>query len=325
MESWGGQSALLVFLTLCTVMSLYGCRHFYALWRSEEKRRKRQATILDAAEAKYFYYEAEEDTLTLSPATAAMFGIAEKINEYSTLNRNTMAHEERIRLKNLDAMAAEGSDGKELRIFRRDVGAPGIFRVVSRTFSDESGRAELIMGVLLDKTAAAANEAQAAAMAQTDDLTHIYNSAAVRGLIRDRLAAYDGKELAAFAIVNIDGFKDINNKLGHQIGDKVLLAVASTLKEILRSNDYVGRLGGDEFCVYFTKIPNADLMPSICERINKQVTKHAANENIDATVTVSIGCTVVKVKDDFKALYGRADQALYHAKENGRNGYCVEQ
>ena len=324
MDTWGGQSALLVFLTLCAVMGAYGCRHFYLLWKGEEKRRQRQREILDAAEAKYFSYEAAEDTLILAPATAAMFGMSEKTNDYSALNRNAVAHEERIRLKNLDAMVGAGDADKELRIFRHDVAAPGIFHVIKKTFVDENGHDELVLGVLIDKTAAAANEAQTVALAQTDNLTHIYNSAAVRGLIRDRLATYDGKELAAFALVNIDGFKEINNKLGHQIGDRVLLLVASTLKEILRSNDYVGRLGGDEFCVYFTKIPNAELMPSICERVNKQVTARVANEEISETVTVSIGCTVVKLKDDFKALYKRADQALYHAKESGRNNYCIE-
>ena len=320
----GNISAALAFLTLCLVFAAGGCWHFYRLWKDEEKRRKRQKAVLDAADAKYFCYDAVNDVLNISEAGAAMFGTERTLENYSTLNRNTMAHDERIRLKNLDTLVAEDGDGKELRIFRRDNNTPGIFRVVSLAFTDDAGHDDKIMGLLIDKTAAAVSEEQLASMREMDDLTHIYNSSAVRTLIRDKLATYDGKELAAFVIINVDGFKEINNKMGHQVGDRVLLLIATTLKDILRSNDYVGRLGGDEFCVYFTKIPNADLMPSICERINKQVTNRAKNSNITVDVTVSIGCTIVKLKDDFKAIYGRADQALYRAKEGGRNTYRIE-
>ena len=98
---------------------------------------------------------------------------------------------------------------------------------------------------------------------------------------------------------------------------------AATLKDILRSNDYVGRLGGDEFCVYFTKVPEAKLMNNICERINKQITNRVADDDITMPITVSIGCTVIRLNDDFKAVYGRADRALYLARENGRNTYAV--
>ena len=322
MES-GGANAATVFFLLCLLFSLYGCRHFYQLWKSEQKMRKRITAVLDAAEGKYFSYDVANDRLNLSPASASMLGMDETKENYSTLDRNTLAHDERMRLKNLDTLIAEDGDGKEIRIFRRDTNLPGIFRVVSLAFTDEQGRDDVVMGLLLDKTAAAVSEAQLASIAQTDDLTHIYNSSAVRELIRDRLTAYDGKELAAFAIINVDKFKEYNNKYGHAEGDHVLQLVAATLKDILRSNDYVGRLGGDEFCVYFTKIPDANLMPGICQRVHSQISNRVAGD-VKETVTVSIGCTVVKVSDDFKALYGRADLALYHAKEQGRNQCCVE-
>ena len=324
MEASGGLNAAAVFLSLCLMLALGGCRHFYKLWQNEKKKNMRQAAVLDAAEEKYFSYDVKGDVLNLSAAGAAMFGIDTRQENYSALDRNTLAHDERIRLKNLDTLMAEDGDGKEIRIFRRDNNLPGIFRIVSLAFTDEQGHDDVVMGLLLDKTAAAVSEAQLASMAQMDDLTHIYNSSAVRGLIRDHLSAYDGKELAAFVIINVDKFKEINNKFGHQTGDRVLTMIAATLKDILRSNDYVGRLGGDEFCVYFTKIPDAALMPSICERINKQVAGRVTDDAVTDPVTVSIGCTVVKLGDDFKAIYGRADQALYHAKENGRNTYRVE-
>ena len=100
---------------------------------------------------------------------------------------------------------------------------------------------------------------------------------------------------------------------------------ARVMREQLRVNDVIGRLGGDEFCAYLPGLPSIGFLSTLCERLNKGVTETAAAAGVEAPVTISIGATMLHTFDDFLTAYDRADQALYEAKEKGRNGYVAKE
>ena len=125
-------------------------------------------------------------------------------------------------------------------------------------------------------------------------------------------------------MLDTDHFKTINDTLGHSVGDNVLIDIAVEIKRIFRSDDIIGRIGGDEFMIFcpnlvmgeWTKIKAQSLLDS-CQKIYR-------NGDLSVQISVSIGISSVdKTCNTFTQLYEKADAALYEAKRNGRNGFSI--
>ena len=136
-------------------------------------------------------------------------------------------------------------------------------------------------------------------------------------------------ELKAFnvsfcvVLLDIDKFKQINDKFGHIIGDKILLMVTKTIQNILRNIDAIARWGGDELLVF---IPNATQsgLKEILNRIRIFVEKSfivVNNEKI--SVTVSLGATFAKAEDTLETIIDRADSQMYNSKRDGGNCFTI--
>ena len=115
--------------------------------------------------------------------------------------------------------------------------------------------------------------------------------------------------------IDIDRFKTINDKHGHQIGDEVIKALSDCIAERVRDSDVLGRFGGDEFIIICPECTGYQAAV-IAEQIRKNITKLNIH---DLDITISLGITECQNQDTVKTLLGRADRALYEAKENGRN------
>jgi diguanylate cyclase (GGDEF)-like protein/PAS domain S-box-containing protein len=160
-------------------------------------------------------------------------------------------------------------------------------------------------------------------LAQYDFLTDLPN----RALLIDRitqaiaLAHRRGKRLAVL-LSDIDGFKRINDSLGHEIGDKLLKSVAQRLLACVRSSDTVSRQGGDEFVVLLPEIECAEDAARSAEKMLAALTVPHVIDQYDLHVTASIGISIYPHDgQDTGTLIKSADTAMYHAKENGRNNY----
>jgi diguanylate cyclase (GGDEF)-like protein len=156
--------------------------------------------------------------------------------------------------------------------------------------------------------------------AQTDELTGALNR---RGLLQQLEAvhanAVQGQASYALMMVDVDHFKAINDLHGHAQGDQVLQTVSANLRAALRSDDRVGRWGGEEFCVL---LPRTQLRDA--EQLAQRVATRIATPNSGIRVTVSIGVSEYGPTDlDLQAVIRRADDALYEAKETGRNRVVV--
>jgi diguanylate cyclase (GGDEF)-like protein len=158
-------------------------------------------------------------------------------------------------------------------------------------------------------------------LATTDDLTGLLNRRQFFTQANLELArAKRSKHNMALMMIDIDYFKQVNDRFGHAAGDKVLSGVSHLLKQIHRSTDIVGRIGGEEFAVLLPD-NKVDEARELAERLRTSVSNYSISvDGQDITVTISIGISEVlqaeiKIDDALK----RADDALYSAKKAGRN------
>ena len=152
----------------------------------------------------------------------------------------------------------------------------------------------------------------------TDDLTGLHNRRAVDAALANRFAAAIRYQRSfSVAMIDIDHFKPINDTYGHQTGDAVLRGVASHLQTATRATDLAGRVGGEEFCVL---LPETGLFEAI--QFGEKIRALIASEPIEGLpVTVSVGIASMphSLFESVEDLVFAADQALYRAKQRGRN------
>jgi diguanylate cyclase (GGDEF)-like protein len=154
-------------------------------------------------------------------------------------------------------------------------------------------------------------------LAATDALTGCLNRRAF--LDRVHSAVGDVPERTVVCLIDLDGFKAVNDRDGHAAGDAVLRAVSAGLSAVVRATDAVARLGGDEFAV-LAAVPDEDGAALLADRIREGV----ARVGRECGVTASVGVTMVRPGDDVHEVLLRADQAMYRAKAAGGNGVGCE-
>lgn len=147
-----------------------------------------------------------------------------------------------------------------------------------------------------------------AAQADPDDKAPVDPFSDRRGAARD-----DSHWLA---VVDIDHFKSVNDRFGHLVGDEVLLLLSQVMRDTFRHQDRLYRFGGEEFVVLL-RCPQSSGAHSAFERLRARIASHEFPQV--EHITVSIGYTCIDPDDTPESAFGRADKAVYHAKENGRN------
>lgn len=156
-----------------------------------------------------------------------------------------------------------------------------------------------------------------------DTLTQAYNRNAGIQKINQKLKNMDEKTSSIFMILDLDFFKKLNDTLGHVIGDKALIDVASILKRHFRSDDTVCRLGGDEFVVFLQGCP-LDALDKIIGSLLKKLELHYEKNGVRVDITASVGVSIAPIHGEtFEELYERADHALYKAKRTTKNTYAI--
>lgn len=154
-----------------------------------------------------------------------------------------------------------------------------------------------------------------------DGLTHIYIRRQILKMLKNEInrSDYNGKALSVL-MLDIDFFKHINDKYGHIMGDYVLRGIADTIKSTIREGiDLVGRYGGEEFLIVLPNTACADAV-RISERIRETISRRVFRySEYEVTATVSIGISQYRRGATIEQTIERSDQALYKAKETGRN------
>ena len=157
-------------------------------------------------------------------------------------------------------------------------------------------------------------------VALTDQLTGIANRRALVESINVELErCRRAKAKVTLAVLDLDFFKHVNDTYGHLGGDEVLRAVSALVKRLLRPYDTFGRIGGEEFALFFSDTELGESI-SILQRIREQIeSSPILFEGQSISITASVGVTTLDSNTDFIKLYEQADAALYQAKSAGRN------
>ncbi|MGA1845923.1 diguanylate cyclase [Deferribacter abyssi] len=184
-------------------------------------------------------------------------------------------------------------------------------------FVNDKGKIGGFVGIIDDVTEQEKKISDLMKKAILDELTMAYNRRYFNLVVNEEIErAKRYRQKLGLIIFDIDFFKKINDTFGHQAGDYVLKKLSNIIKKNIRTTDILFRVGGEEFAIL---LPNTDLEAAcnVAEKLRRII------ENIQfdtvKKVTISMGVTELKEGDDMESFYDRCDQALYQAKENGRN------
>jgi diguanylate cyclase (GGDEF)-like protein/PAS domain S-box-containing protein len=225
---------------------------------------------------------------------------------------------------NFEALVARARRGRpderEWTYVRKDGRRVPVILVVN-TMANDSGEPVGYMGIAYDVTERKRAEEHIRHMAHHDALTALPN----RALLQERLGAAlvrakrEG-DCMALMFIDLDRFKNINDSLGHHVGDSILKIVAERLRSAVRASDTVARMGGDEFVVLLPKVAQVEDCELVARKVISALGEPMQVGTYELRVTPSIGlATFPQAGDDPVTLMRAADAAMYHAKAQGRN------
>ncbi|WP_295579348.1 diguanylate cyclase domain-containing protein [uncultured Oscillibacter sp.] len=158
--------------------------------------------------------------------------------------------------------------------------------------------------------------------AELDALTGLYNHTEIQRRAESYLAGAP-KTVCAMFIIDVDDFKQVNDRQGHLFGDAVLVELAAGMKKLTRKSDVIGRIGGDEFAVFLKDIPSIQVAEEKAVKLLNLFQHLFQGEKQPVEVTCSIGFSLYPWDGrDYQTLYHCADLALYQAKSQGKNQYA---
>jgi diguanylate cyclase (GGDEF)-like protein/PAS domain S-box-containing protein len=186
---------------------------------------------------------------------------------------------------------------------------------------DEQGAVSHYVGVFSDITAEKESEERLLYLAHYDQLTGLPNRILFNDRLQQAIAHAERNHLqVAVMFLDLDGFKAVNDTLGHNSGDELLRQVAQRLTDCVRATDTVSRFGGDEFTVVIVALEGGDDVTRVAHKIAREVARPYDIDGATASVTTSIGISFYPGDGKEPAqLIQRADNAMYHAKRHGKN------
>lgn len=310
--------------------------------RAEETQRLAQAnllrqSILDSAPFSIIAIDAQGTIIAANPASERMLGYdkGEMVGKYAPdlihVHSEIERHASELSLKLGEPVSADHQaliacaerdlpDEREWTYVRKD-GRQMPVNLLITALHDDRGAVNGFLKVAYDITERKRTEATILHMAHHDALTSLPN----RTLLMDRIEmairhARRSRSQVAVLMLDLDHFKRVNDTLGHQAGDQLLLTVARRIREGLRETDTVARLGGDEFVVLLADARTLDEIRHTVELVVQRVTLPMAIEDREILITPSVGgCLFPDDGGDASTLLRNADTAMYVAKAAGRS------
>lgn len=188
-----------------------------------------------------------------------------------------------------------------------------IFKSVSSLIRNSKGKVYSVIGKLIDVSEEEAERQELIKKSETDGLTGLYNAETTKKLINEIMEKNDPHKTDALLILDCDKFKEINDSHGHLHGDSVIVHIGEALKSTFRKSDIIGRIGGDEFCVYMENVSSRKFIISKYH----QLVKSLKQVSPDSYITVSVGAALSDREKSYDDLFKKADAALYIVKDKG--------
>lgn len=324
-----GEEIIAIFILIIALLSY----SFISSIKANKRLRlqnKRYEALSDISNEYLYDYSADTGKLELSAKSVRLFGGKERLEEISHTLREAIFSIDESFSKFFISMGGnykEGNEGykkptdaqKKTEAYTSIIELPlangeiGIFKTINTIIKDDKGRTDSVIGKLIDISKEMEEKEKLIIKSQLDGLTGLYNPTTTRNLIAEIIKNKNKGKMDALIIIDCDNFKAINDNFGHLKGDEVLKNISKALKHTFRQTDIIGRIGGDEFCIYMKNIPSREFV----KIKSHQLFKHIQETNRGFYVSISIGIAFLKEDSSYEELFEKADNALYKAKEKG--------
>ena len=283
---------------------------------------QRYELILAQTENVLFEWDMETDTIRFSDTWEKIFGYLPRDMEHQW-SRNWMSclHPDDMPLL-ADALSNLHSGSAYEMTEVRMTTAQGRYlwcRFRATAIRDCRGTLKKISGIIVNVDAEKQAEQALQSRVEQDSLTKLLNKDAARKRAEEYFSRYGA---GALLIIDLDNFKEVNDRNGHLFGDTVLVKVAREIRKIFRGQDIVARIGGDEFLVIMRGVTDETLLQQRCQHLLHIFQTVFKGYNLNLTCSIGIAVAPNHGKSYFE-LFQHADQALYRAKARGKNGYAL--
>ena len=282
------------------------------------------ATIFEASSDSMIVTDAENRIITVNPAFTATTGytISEVVGKSPSLLKSGKQREEFYQ-EMWHVLNSIGHWNGEVWNLRKNGELYAEWLSINVIFNPD-GSKRMHVAIFSDITKKKEADELLWKQANYDHLTQLPN----RQLFHDRLEqkiimARRGSDSLALLFLDLDRFKEVNDTLGHDMGDKLLVIAAERINECVREMDTVARMGGDEFTVILSQMVDPNAAGKIAETIIRKLSEPFILGDAQMTISASIGITIYPADGaDSTQLLKNADVAMYTAKNNGRGRFC---
>lgn len=269
------------------------------------------------------------DTITFSDNHQTLFGEVPLMTNISTIinNDNVIIEEDLTQVKKFVDDLRKGTTSATVECRFKIQDDKTIWaKITGISLRDDKGEVIGFLAKIVNRDEQIKEIRSLKEAASRDSLTKIDNRESIEIKINDYVIhRYQQKEISAFFVIDMDNFKEVNDKQGHLVGDRLLVETASTLRRLFRKTDYVGRLGGDEFAIFMNDVASVKDIEEKARELMFMINDDIKRYNIDNRLSCCIGIAIAYNNiENFDDLYQRADKALYKAKANGKNQYVID-
>ncbi|MBS7007735.1 diguanylate cyclase domain-containing protein [Anaerostipes sp.] len=288
---------------------------------------ERHKIIMDQSNDVIFEWDMKKDKMLYSSNWENKFGYVPVMDQASSrLLTQSHIHPQDLELVGnlLGQLGGSMPYGEiEFRLADRE-GTYRWYKAKATAQYDRTGKPFKAVGIMTDIDAEKKASQALEEKASRDELTGLYNRSTARNEIDHYLENRKPEEMAAMMIIDVDDFKQINDRYGHMFGDAVLQETASVLTKLLRKEDIISRIGGDEFLIFMKDIRKIEILKNRAEKIRDSFQSMFRQDMTPCEFSSSIGIACCpRDGTNFEELFRRSDLALYHTKSKGKNGYCL--
>ncbi len=283
--------------------------------------------IADISEELPYEYDITEDVITFADKFNHIFegesiikNPAEEMIKSALVSGDT-----KEAIEELFYLAKVGTEyhSTEFKLNTKNGGYQWYFSTFS-TIYDEDMNPIRVVGLLRNIHTQKVEQQKLLTKAETDLMTGLLNKATIESKIKSSLRELNGSSYSTLMLIDIDDFKNINDTYGHLKGDDVIIDIAKTLLEHCGDYGIAGRLGGDEFCMFFTNIYDNQVVSEKAALIGNRVRElYPGGDTCKATLSIGIATTNDQIP--YSVLLENADTALYQAKLKGKDCYVCYQ
>jgi len=287
-----------------------------------EENKNQLYEFIDSFDATVFSLDTEKNKWFVSKNISEMIKGADLDRPLDLMLEENIHPDDRKQfLKNKLAWFTDSTSTSEYRIVQDNDHSRWI-EIRTNGKTNSSGKVNKIYGVIIDITAQKEKQESLAQMAFYDSLTNLPNRIMLKSHLRKAISRARRKEHdITVMFLDLDGFKNVNDTMGHDIGDALLKEVANRLNESVREEDLISRLGGDEFIIVFEET-NKDEVSMIADRVLRDIS--APYTILDHNISISPSIGIATYPDDaldMENLIKNADKAMYLAKDKGKANY----